>query len=90
MKIVNIYSQQGEHCEAKIVGNNEGLRELIKAIMVAIESGYGETSKKEGIIASDGEGYIVKVARMPDDWIDPKWEDYIPNYQDKIGEDCES
>ncbi len=73
MKILNIYGQQFEHTQAKIVGNAEGLIELKNAIERALLDGKSKTSGAEGglfaeLFASDGEGYQVIVEMHNDTW----------------------
>lgn len=78
---LHIYSQPWEHCEARIVGNRMALQALTNAIGEALTTGKAET--KEEIYATDGEGYTIEVIVMPDDWKDPKWEEYPPHYCDR-------
>lgn len=82
MKLLQIYSQPCEHFEAQILGNRAGLRELYDAIGVALNAGCKAHLANE-VFATDGEGYDVEVIVMPDDWTDPKWNDYPPHYCDR-------
>jgi len=108
MNWLNIYPQYMYHCEAKIVGNKSALSLLRDAIDRAIKNGQavagGEHRNPDGktipdelpdnvIFATDGEGYSIEVYLMPDDYLDPKWKEYLPFYEglkeggnnDKIG-----
>ena len=82
MRLLHIYSQPCEHFEARIVGNDSGLRVLRDAIIKALREGQASSGE---LFASDGEGYQVEVTLMPDDWHDPKWDDpkYYPHYCDR-------
>ena len=86
MKILNIHSQLSENSEARIVGNQAGLLELVQAINKALANSIDTaTSEDDCIFASDGEGYVVEVKLLPDDWHDPAWAAPIhqPHYCDR-------
>lgn len=71
MKILNIYGQECEHTEAKIIGNREGLEALKQAIDDALRFVTGKSttaSDKEPLFASDGEGYEVIVEMHNTEW----------------------
>ena len=73
LKILNIYGQEDNHTEARIVGNSDGLLLLKAAIERALSQGKSttETDVKDGetaLFASDGEGYEVVVERHNDEW----------------------
>jgi hypothetical protein len=84
IRIVNIIPQLFEHTDAKIVGNREGIELLIQTLQQALKDGKASTSfggshinpdgkiigVGEGIFASDGEGYDIKVEIHDDDWND--------------------
>lgn len=82
MLLLHIYSQLFEHCEARIIGNDVGLRALRDTIIKALREGQAESDE---LFASDGEGYQVEVIMMPDDWKDPRWDDprNRPHYCDR-------
>jgi len=64
MRILNIYGQESEHLDAKIVGNKEGLIELQNAIYDAMKHGKATTE----MYASDGEGYELTIEERDDKW----------------------
>ncbi len=68
MKILNIYGQEAWHCEARIIGNKEGLLELRATIDKALKDGLAIPSGDLPLYASDGEGYEVIVECHDDDW----------------------
>ncbi len=74
MKILNIYGQEDNHTEAKIVGNREGLQSLQRALYRALNGDKTTTAEeREPLFASDGEGYEVQIEMHNDLWgIDPK------------------
>jgi len=78
----HIYSQLFEHCEARIIGNDAGLRVLRDTIIEALREGQAESDE---LLAGDGEGYQVEVTMMPDDWKDPRWDkpENRPHYCDR-------
>jgi hypothetical protein len=74
MKILNIYGQLDNHAEARIIGNSEGLKELITTLQRALDKGKSTTEDdvKDGntaLFASDGEGYEVIVECHDDKWV---------------------
>jgi hypothetical protein len=77
MKVIHIYAQPYEHAEAKIVGNKEGLIDLLKKITEAIQNGQ---SSLDNAWCTDGEGYEIKIIVGPDDWQDNEWQKYPPEY----------
>jgi len=84
MKVLNIYGQEFWHSEAKIAGNKEALKALREAIDRAIKNdksvlGAGE-KVDEALFANDGEGYALEIYCLPDDWLDPAWQDWKPEY----------
>lgn len=68
-KLLHVYPQYMEHCEAIIVGNREGLELLLAAVNAALNTGLGT----EQVMASDGEGYDVIVVREDADWLSEAW-----------------
>ena len=71
MKILNIYGQETYHCDAKIIGNREGLEALKQTIddTLRVFGGRSTTSNdKEPLFASDGEGYEIVVEMHNDEW----------------------
>lgn len=64
MRILNIYGQESEHLDAKIVGNKAGLIELQNAIYDAMKQGKATTT----MYASDGEGYELTIEEHNDEW----------------------
>lgn len=82
MLLLHIYSQPWEHSEARVIGNDAGLRALRDTIIEALREGQAESNE---LFASDGEGYQVEVTLMPDDWEDPKWDkpENRPHYCDR-------
>lgn len=63
--IVHIYAQSARHCDAIILGNEEGLIALRKAIEIAI-SNKGKHSPKVNVFCNDGEGYSIKIHCLDD------------------------
>lgn len=78
MKIINIQGQFMEHSNARIVGNREGLKELLNLIANAIANGKSVSKVDENkcLMASDGEGFELTIERNDDEWglsdLDPK------------------
>jgi len=99
MKILNIYGEAYYHCEARIIGNREGLLQLKNTIDKALQSGKATTETDvvdnngdTALFASDGEGYEVKVEMHNDDWgcyapKDSYWnkEESNPEYTSLLG-----
>lgn len=81
MRLLNIYGQPMEHMDAEIVANTEGLKVLRNAIDMALAKGKGSTiNKAEGLYASDGEGYSVKILCCDEDWLSDFWRGHPPLY----------
>ncbi|MEC0303716.1 hypothetical protein [Terribacillus saccharophilus] len=59
-KHVQIYAQSRHHNPAYIIGNEEGLRELIRVIETALSTGCDSAD----VFPSDGEGYKVLVKKL--------------------------
>jgi hypothetical protein len=69
MKILQVYSQEMQHSEARIIGNEIGLLELRNTIDKAIKQGKASTSPdKDCVFANDGEGYELIVECHNDEW----------------------
>ena len=93
MKILNIYGQEMEHCDARIIGNKERLTELRDTINNALMTGQAKTLQShDPLFASDGEGYGVRVECHNDDWgikggDDSFWnkEESYPEYTRLVG-----
>lgn len=71
MKILNIYAQDSEHTDARIVGNREGLMALQMAIVRALVEPGAQVDPhpdQEPLFASDGEGFEVIVEVHNDSW----------------------
>ncbi len=73
MKILNIFGQEDNHTDAKIIGNKEGLLQLRNTIDKAMQEGKATTEADvingdTALFASDGEGYEVIIEMHNDDW----------------------
>lgn len=71
IKLLHIYAQDHEHDGAWIVGSKEGLIALRDAIDQAIQTGVGWTPsgyESRGVMATDGEGYDVRVIQDNSGW----------------------
>ena len=68
-KTLHIYGQAFEHQEAKIVGNLDALSALRDALNEAVHARANVTFGfvGDGLFASDGEGYEIKIVVMPDE-----------------------
>jgi len=84
INLLHIYAQEQWHGEAYIVGNRDGLIELKKAIIQALNSGKGETGEDVPIYVNDGEGYKVKVTMNNTGWLEPFWVKLAVPYTEKI------
>jgi len=87
MALLHIYSQPYEHSEARIIGNDAGLRVLFHAladVLVGKKVGNPYLTPDE-LFAGDGEGYQVQIILMPDDWSHDYWRDPSngPHYCDR-------
>lgn len=81
MALLNIYGQAMEHMDAEIVANTEGLKVLLEAILTALAKGKGSTvNRAEGLYASDGEGYSVKILCCDEGWLSDFWKEHPPFY----------
>ncbi len=60
---LHIHAQCWWHDEAWVVGNEEALRNLVRALKRAIKEGYAEYLT----FTADGEGYDVRILRLNDD-----------------------
>ena len=95
MKILNIYGQEMEHCDARIIGNKEGLTELRDTINNALMSGGKAKTLRthDPLFASDGEGYNILIECHDDKWgieggEDSFWnkEESYPEYTRLVGQ----
>ena len=69
LNLLHIYAQQHEHDAAWIVGSKGGLTALRDAIDRAIKDGEGYTPiAHDEVMASDGEGYSVRIIQDNSDW----------------------
>jgi len=85
----HVYSQPYEHAEARIVGNRKALlliRDAIDAVLdQSASASVVETTTKEDIFATDGEGYQVVVTALPDSpervwFVANPWDRHQPHY----------
>lgn len=77
-------SQPFEHGNARIVSNKAGLYELALTLLsLTSAKTEGKAKTPREVFASDGEGYVVEVVRLPDDGNDKAWEGFPPHYCDR-------
>ena len=60
---VHIYGQGAWHDDIYIVGDKDGLKQLLRAVACAIHKGEGEAD----VFAGDGEGYTIRAAQVEPD-----------------------
>lgn len=80
---LQIYPQHSWHSEAEIIGCPVGLAALRDALTTAIEAGKAECL----VWPSDGEGYHLKVRRMPSwpgDNYGKDWDAHRPYYEQLV------
>ena len=83
--ILNVYEQEAWHTDAEIIGSILALQSLKDAITRAMSYGYAELPAKdprvgkEALVASDGEGYKLKIVCLGD-WDDKRWILHKPEY----------
>lgn len=69
-RLLHIFAQSFYHGDARIVGSPEALRRLGEALLAAAKLAQGDDALGVNMMASDGEGYRVKIQPMSDEQID--------------------
>ena len=77
--LVHVFPQQGNHSEAILVGNIEGLKLLKDALEKAIADGESAAV----VFATDGEGYNLCVKREDAKWDTDGWRRLAMSYTDE-------
>lgn len=81
---LHVYGPEAWHNSAYVIGNPNGLKALRDAIDEALEKG---TAKRECIVASDGEGFYIRVGCLDEDWQSPRWAKMAVPYSSDVAKE---